>query len=83
VVDTREPFVEETWTGPVTVGGARLRVVRRVERCRMVDIAQEGLPRQGDWLKCLTDTREMCLAVYLDVESPGTVRVGDEVTLSG
>ena len=47
VVDTSEPFVEETWSGVLTVGGARLRVVRRVERCRMVDIAQEGLPARG------------------------------------
>lgn len=83
VVDTGEPFVEETWSGMLTVGGARLRVVRRAERCRMVDIAQEGLPAQRGWLKGLTEAREMCLAVYLDVESPGTVTVGDEVTLSG
>ncbi len=83
VVDTSEPFVEETWSGVLTVGSARLRVVRRVERCRMVDIAQEGLPAQGGWLKGLTDTREMCLAVYLDVESPGTIALGDGVTTSG
>jgi uncharacterized protein YcbX len=83
VIDTSEPFVEETWSGVLVVGGARLRVVRRVERCRMVDIAQEGLPAQGGWLKGLTDTREMCLAVYLDVESPGTVSVGDSVSLAG
>ncbi len=29
VVDTSEPFVEETWTGVLSVGTARLRVVRR------------------------------------------------------
>jgi uncharacterized protein YcbX len=79
VVETSEPFVEETWTGQVTVGGVRLRVAKRIERCRMVDIAQEGLPPGGGWLKALTDTREMCLAVYLDVAEPGTIRLGDEV----
>jgi uncharacterized protein YcbX len=83
VIDTTEPFVEETWTGLVTVGSARLRLVRRIERCRMVDIAQEGLPREGRWLKALTDTREMRLAVYLDVIDPGTMRLGDEVRLGG
>jgi len=83
VVDTSEPFVEETWTGVLSVGTARLRVARRVERCRMIDIAQEGLPREGSWLKALTDTREMCLAVYLDVDLPGLLRVGDAVRLSG
>ena len=80
VVATSEPFVEETWSGLLSIGSVRLRVVRRVERCRMVDIAQEGLPREGGWLKALTDSREMCLAVYLDVAAPGVVHVGDAVT---
>jgi uncharacterized protein YcbX len=79
VVETGVPFVEETWSGELTVGTARLRVARRIERCRMVDIAQEGLPPEGGWLKALTDTREMCLAVYLDVVEPGTIRLGDEI----
>jgi uncharacterized protein YcbX len=83
VVDTREPFVEETWSGALTIGGARLSVDRRIERCRMVDIAQEGLSREGGWLKALTETREMSLGIYLDVTEPGTLEVGDAVLLTG
>ncbi len=83
VVDTSEPFVEETWRGLLTVGGARLRAVERIPRCRMVDIAQEGLPPEPGWLKALTTSRDMSLGVYLDVVGPGTVRVGDEVRLDG
>ena len=79
MVETDEPFVEETWTGPLRIGGVRLSPVERIERCRMIDIAQEGLPREGRWLKALTVTREMSLGVYLDVVEPGAVRVGDEV----
>src|SRR3954469_5693563 len=79
VVETDEPFVEETWTDTVEVGSVLLTPVERIERCRMVDIAQEGLPREGRWLKALTATREMSLGVYLDVTRPGTVAVGDEV----
>jgi uncharacterized protein YcbX len=79
VVDTQEPFVEETWSGMLAVGSCRLTVVGRIERCRMVDIAQEGLPPEGRWLKALTDTRDMSLGVYLAVTEPGTVRLGDEV----
>ena len=82
VVETSEPFVEETWTGVLSVGTARLRIDRRVERCRMIDIAQEGLPPEGSWLKALTETREMSLAVYLDVDVPGILRVGDAVRVS-
>jgi uncharacterized protein len=82
VVETDEPFVEESWSR-VEIGGVALLVAERIERCRMIDIAQEGLPREGRWLKSLTDAREMCLGVYLDVDEPGTftgtLAVGDEV----
>jgi uncharacterized protein YcbX len=81
VVDTSEPFVEETWTGSITVGTALLRFDTRIPRCRMVDIAQEGLPPEGGWLKALTETREMCLGIHLTVVEPGTVRLGDELSL--
>jgi uncharacterized protein YcbX len=83
VVDTSEPFVEETWTGLVSVGTARLHFDQRIERCRMIDIAQDGLPPEGGWLKALTDTRELCLGIHLDVVEPGTIRRGDEVRLGG
>jgi uncharacterized protein len=79
VVETDEPFVEESWTGIVTVGQVGLRAVGRIERCRMIDIAQEGLPGQGRWLKALTETREMSLGIYLDVVRPGSIAVGDPV----
>jgi uncharacterized protein len=79
VVETSEPFVEESWSGSVRIGGLELRTVRRIERCRMIDIAQEGLPRDGRWLKALADTRDMSLGIYLDVVRPGVVTVGDDV----
>jgi uncharacterized protein YcbX len=79
VVETDEPFVEESWTGVVEIGGVRLTPVERIERCRMVDIAQDGLPPEGRWLKRLTEAREMSLGIYLDVEAPGTIAVGDRV----
>ena len=77
VVETEQPFVEETWAGVVAVGDVRLTPVERIERCRMIDIAQEGLPQDGRWLKALTAAREMSLGVYLDVVQPGTLQVGD------
>ena len=83
VVETDRPFVEESWAGDVAVGDVRLRFVERIERCRMIDIAQEGLPRQGRWLKALTQAREMCLGVYLDVVAGGSVTLGDEVRVTG
>jgi uncharacterized protein YcbX len=79
VVETDEPFVEESWAGVLAVGEVQLSSVQRIERCRMIDIAQEGLPRQGRWLKALTESREMSLGIYLDVVRPGSITVGDQV----
>jgi uncharacterized protein len=83
VVDTAEPFVEETWSGPFSIGSARFTVVKRIERCRMVDIAQEGLPELGGWLKALATHRDQRLAIFVDVVEPGRIQVGDEVLLGG
>lgn len=82
VVETGEPFVEESWVGVVAIGGVRLSPIERIERCRMIDIAQEGLPAEGTWLKSLSEAREMCLGVYLSVEQAGSVSVGDEVRVA-
>lgn len=84
VVETDEPFVEEGWLGrEITVGDARLRVVERIERCRTVDVAQDGTTAEGRLLKPLTKEREMSLAVYADVVAPAVIRVGDGVGLAG
>jgi uncharacterized protein YcbX len=82
VFSSEEPFVEETWVGrTVTFSGARLRVVERVPRCRMIDIDQDGATADGRWLKPLTAERDMLLAVYGDVASGGAIRVGDRMSV--
>lgn len=79
VVGTEEPFVEESWVGrDLRVGALVLRVVDRLSRCRMIDLAQDGAA-QARVLKPLTATREMFLAVYAEVTSPGRVALGDPV----
>ena len=83
VVETDEPFVEEAWVGrSLTVGGVGLRVVERVPRCRMVDVAQDGTSAEGSLLKHLGAERDLCLAVYADVETPGVLAVGDSLHLA-
>jgi uncharacterized protein YcbX len=80
VVETTEPFVEETWVGSrLAVGDVVLAPVERIERCRMVDIAQDGLRTTTPLLKRLAAERQMLLGVYADVVSPGRIGVGDEV----
>jgi len=82
VVETSEPFVEETWVNrEIGVGTARLRLVERVERCRMIDLAQDGLATTSPWLKQLAAERDLSIAVYADVSRPGTVSVGDAIVV--
>lgn len=78
VVDSDEPFVEERWVD-LELGSARLRVIERVPRCRMVDIRQDGVEPGQKWLRSLTQERDMFLAVYAEVIRPGQVTVGDRV----
>lgn len=81
LVETEEPFEEEAWLGrQVDLGEARLEIVDRLVRCRMVDVDQDGAAADGRLLKALTGARtgarSACLAVYADVVRPGRVRLG-------
>jgi uncharacterized protein YcbX len=80
VLETAEPFVEETWVGSrLAVGDVTLTVVERIERCRMVDLAQDGVATTAPLLKRLSARREMCLGVYADIISAGRIGIGDQV----
>jgi len=78
VFDGGEPFVEESWVGRrLRIGTAVLTVVGRVERCRTIDVAQDGVDADGRWLGPLAAERQLRIAVYVDVTEPGTIGVGD------
>ncbi len=80
VVETAEPFIEETWTGrAVRIGEVGLTIVERTERCRMVDIAQDGLAPEPGFLKALGRERDLCLGVYAEVHRRGRIGLGDPV----
>ena len=82
VVETTEPFEEETWVGRrVRVGSAVIEVTEPAPRCRTIDLAQDGLEVGSAWLGKLMDERAGCLAVYADIVTPGRVAVGDAVEL--
>lgn len=82
VVETEEPFIEETWLGSrLTVGGVVLDVVRRNTRCRVIDLDQNGAGSTTRWLKPLGQHREARIAVYAVVAQPGQLSRGDVVTL--
>ncbi|HEX2902792.1 MAG TPA: MOSC domain-containing protein [Jatrophihabitans sp.] len=77
-----EAFVEERWLGRVIgVGDALLEVVARTERCRTIDVAQDGAGAARRWLKPLAEARGLQLGVYARVAVPGVIRVGDELRI--
>lgn len=84
VIATDEPFIEETWVDRhITIGQAVvLRVIKRVSRCRTVDVVQDGVHPRRRLLPRLTQERDGLLAVYADVEAAGTVAVGDRVDVA-
>ncbi len=82
VLNTDEPFVEESWVGhELTIGSATLTLTERVTRCRMIDIAQDGVVPQSRWLAALGQERDVQVAVYAEVVRPGRIAVGDAVAV--
>ncbi|GAA1934476.1 MOSC domain-containing protein [Nocardioides hwasunensis] len=83
VVETEEPWVEDSWTSTeVRVGTAVLRVGGQVPRCAVVDHHPETGVRDLRLLKALVASRptnragEPMLGVYADVVQPGAAGDG-------
>jgi hypothetical protein len=54
-------------------------VVSRIERCRTVDLPQNGVTETTRLLKALGRSRNVCLGVYADVVVSGRIAVNDPV----
>ena len=68
----------------VGLGEALLDVGAPIERCVMTTRAQPGgLERDVDVMRTIARERDACLAVGALVSRPGTIRVGDRVTIPG
>jgi uncharacterized protein YcbX len=80
VVETDEPYVEDTWLGAeVGVGGATLQIGGTVPRCAVVDHHPDTGVRDLRLLGAMARSRptnaagEPVLGVYAEVVRPGTV----------
>jgi hypothetical protein len=93
ILGTRENgFVENEWIGRgLEIGeGVRLSVSLPDPRCVMTTLAQGDLPKDTEILRTLARHNRIdvagglypCAGVYATVESPGTMREGDAVTLT-
>jgi uncharacterized protein YcbX len=82
VVQTTQPYAEEDWVGrEVTIGAVRVTVDEPIERCRMVGVAQVGLAPRPGMLKAISDHHDLNAGIYATILQPGTISVGDPVTL--
>jgi hypothetical protein len=94
IVRTKEVgFVENNWVGcQLEIGDVvRLRIVMPDPRCVTTTLAQDDLPKDTDVLRTLARHNRVqvsaaglfpCAGVYAVVEAPGTIRIGDHVTLT-
>jgi uncharacterized protein YcbX len=83
LVDAGGPdFPEDAWVGRVLrIGGLRLRVDQRDQRCVMVTIDPVTLRRDPAILRAIARERDARLGVYGSTVEPGRVAVGDPVEL--
>ena len=86
-----DPFVEQSWAGrPVRIGDVALADVMATVRCAMPLRAQPsldqqpGLDRQPGLFHAISELNTEIpnhLGIYAGVAAPGTIRVGDPVTV--
>jgi hypothetical protein len=83
LVDAVGPdFAEDAWVGRVLrIGGLRMRVDLRDQRCVMVTIDPVTLHRNPAILRAIARERDNRLGVYGSTVEPGQVAVGDPVEL--
>lgn len=88
---TVEAFAENDWVGrEIVIGDVRLRGILPTPRCSVPTLEHGDLPREPRAVRpLLTDNRIdvpgfgvlPCAGLYAEVLTPGTVRVGDPVTV--
>ncbi|MEO5580828.1 MAG: MOSC domain-containing protein, partial [Gemmatimonadaceae bacterium] len=77
-----EAFAEDAWVGHVLgIGGMRMRVDKRDERCVVVNIDPSTTQRNEGVLRAIARERQACLGVYGSTVQPGRVAVGDMVVI--
>ena len=75
-------FPEDAWVGRVLrIGGLRMRVDQRDQRCVMVTIDPVTLRRNPAILRAIARDRDARFGVYDSTVAPGRVMVGDPVDL--
>jgi uncharacterized protein YcbX len=76
-------YPEEDWLDrDIRIGSqVLLRPRRRLTRCVMIDLAQEGVPEHGRLLRTVAEHHDMTFGVWATVERPGRISLGDPVSV--
>jgi uncharacterized protein YcbX len=84
VVDVdSDGWVEDAWCGrSVHVGTTVVQPAAPCQRCTMVTRPQPGLDRDVDVFRTLARHHNATFGVWTAVQTPGVVRVGDEVVVA-
>src|SRR5207248_3228085 len=88
IVVSTEPdargFVENDWIErTVAIGDeVRLRITGGCPRCVMITLPQSDLPRDAGILRTAAQHNQANVGVYADVIAGGTIRRGDQLTLT-
>jgi hypothetical protein len=89
---TSQAFAENDWTGrEITIGGVRLLVIGLTPRCAVPTLAHGMLPRRTEAVRTLLEHNRVeplpemgpapCLGAYAQVLAPGTISLGDRVSV--
>ncbi|MGC8481277.1 MAG: MOSC domain-containing protein [Acidimicrobiales bacterium] len=82
VIQTSEPWEEESWTRhAIRLGDAVLRPFKVTERCVMITMAQPGITFSPRLLGDLERQHDGSFGIYAQVVTPGELRLGDSIEL--
>lgn len=75
-----EGFVENDWVGRrLRIGAVKLAGHESTKRCGVTLVSQPGLDEDPDILRNVLRHNRRHLGIYCTIETPGQIRVGDEV----
>jgi hypothetical protein len=75
-------FPEDAWIGSMLrIGGLRMRVDQRDQRCVMVTVDPVTLRRDPAILRAIARERDTRFGVYGSTMTPGRIAVGDLVAI--
>jgi len=73
---------ENAWVGEtLKIGGMRMRVDKRDKRCVVTTVDPVTTQKDPSVLRAIAQEREACLGVYGTIAQPGSISIGDAVTV--